>query len=82
MRNKRDKIISIRVDSDLLEQVNAIIEANTYAVRSRCGTLLAYLNELRGKYYDNDKYRRKFSVADLLEIAMTEFIEDNSAHKK
>ena len=82
IKPKRDKNISIRVNSKLLEQVNKIIETNTYTIKSRYGTTLGYLNELKGKYNDYQKYRRKFSVADLLEIAMTEFINDNTSLKK
>lgn len=36
-----------------------------------------YFNELKGKYSQGFRYYRKFSVADLLEIAMNEFIRDN-----
>ena len=74
---KRDKIISIRVKSDLYNKANKIIEQNTscyetYATKK-------YYNKLRGKYCDYDKFYRKFSIADLLEIALEEFIKDNSA---
>lgn len=72
---KRDKIITLRVNEKLYKRVLAIIEQNTrtYATRAtKCS-----FNELKGKYSQGLKYYRKFSVGDLLEIAMNEFVKDN-----
>lgn len=74
---KRDKIISIRVRSDLYSKANKIIEQNTFCYETYATK--RYFNKLRGKYYDYNKFYRKFSVADLLEIALEEFIKENSA---
>lgn len=75
MKEKRDKIISLRVRSDLYEKANLIIKQNTlchetYHTRK-------YINELTGKYRNFGNYFRKFSIADLLEIALEEFIDEN-----
>lgn len=77
MKTNRDKIITLRVRSDLYEKAILIINENTdcyetYATRK-------YYNRLNGKYRDFDKFYRKFSIADLLEIALKEFIKENSA---
>lgn len=75
----RDKLISVRVDSSLYNKVNKLIEENTTRrdyIRSR-----VYWNKLPGKYSGYD-YWHKFSVADLLEIAMNEFIKDVSKEEK
>lgn len=77
MKQKRDKIISLRVKSDLYDKVNFIINQNT-----RCYETYAtkkYYNELSGKYRNYENFYRKFSIADLLEIALEEFIKDNTA---
>lgn len=75
----RDKLISVRVDSSLYNKVNKLIEENTTQrdyFRSK-----VYWNHLPGKY-GNGNYWHKFSIADLLEIAMEEFIKDISKEEK
>lgn len=72
---KRDKIITLRVNEKLYKRVLAIIEQNTRTYETRA-TKCSF-NELKGKYSQGLKYYRKFSVVDLLEIAMNEFIKDN-----
>lgn len=75
MKEKRDKIISLRVRSDLYEKANLIINQNTRCYYTHCTK--KYWNDLTGKYRTFDNYFRKFSIADLLEIALEEFINDN-----
>lgn len=77
MKGKRDKIITLRVKSDLYNKANEIIEQNTSCYETYATK--RYFNMLKGKYYDYDKFYRKFSIADLLEIALEEFIKENSA---
>lgn len=72
---RRDKIISVRVDSNLLEEVQKIIDSRTYTF------------ELRGKNHyrykdENGTAYEKYTIADLLESAMREYIEKFSAEKK
>ena len=71
----RDKIITLRVNKKIYERVLGIIENNTRTYETRA-TRCSF-NELKGKYSQGLKYYRKFSVGDLLEIAMNEFIRDN-----
>ena len=75
----RDKLISIRVNSKILEKVNKLIEENTSC--HEYWKSKTYWNNLPGKYSGWDYYH-KFSVADLLEIAMNEFIKDISKEEK
>lgn len=72
---RRDKIISVRVNSELLEKVQKIIDSRTYTF------------ELRGKNHyrykdENGTAYEKYTIADLLESAMREYIEKFSADKK
>lgn len=73
----RDKIISLRVRSDLYDKANMIINKNTSCYETYATK--RYYNELNGKYRNYEKFHRKFSIADLLEIALNEFIKENSA---
>lgn len=72
---KRDRIITLRVNGKLYQRVLEIIENNTRTYETRATK--SSFNELKGKYSAGFKYYRKFSVGDLLEIAMNEFIRDN-----
>ena len=70
---KRDKVITLRVRSDLYNKANEIIENNTKTYETY--KTKRYFNNLPAKY--RDLYRiSKFSIADLLEKALKEFIED------
>lgn len=72
---RRNKIISLRVNENLYKRVLHIIELNT-RTHETWKTKVSF-NLLKGKYSNGFDYYRKFSVADLLEIAMNEFIRDN-----
>lgn len=70
---KRDKVITLRVRSDLYNKANEIIENNTKTYETY--KTKRYFNNLPDKY--RDLYRiSKFSIADLLEMALKEFIKD------
>ena len=77
MEFKRDKIISLRVRSDLYNKANLIINQNTRCYETY--STKKYYNALNGKYRNYENFYRKFSIADLLEIALEEFIKDNTA---
>ncbi len=72
---KRDKIISVRVNSDLLDKVQKIIDSRTYIIEVRGRNIYHYKDENR---HTQDKY----TIADLLESAMNEYVEKFSAEKK
>ena len=72
---KRDKIISVRVNSDLLEEVQKAIDSRTHIFELRGIKHYHYKNE-NGQTHD------KYTIADLLESAMREYIEKFSAEKK
>lgn len=67
---KRDKVISIRVNSDLLEQFQEEVK--------KC-TLTSDIWG-RSRYYYSDGIRRsdfyQFTLADLLEEAMVKYLEE------
>ena len=69
---KRDKIITLRVNSDLLNRVNEKINKNTNSVESKF--IKRYFNSLGGKF---DSFS-KVTLADLFEVALNEFLNDNS----
>lgn len=69
---KRDKIISVRVDSNLLDEVQKIIDSRTQVFEARGIKHYHYKDE---KGYSHDKY----TIADLLEQAMREYIKKFSA---
>ena len=73
---KRDKIVSVRVRQDLYDKVSFLIEKGTTKYEHL--TYTRYYNKLPEKYSGGIKYFHKFSISDLLEIAMLEFIEDCS----
>lgn len=72
---KRNKIISVRVNCDLLEQVQAIIDSRTYSYELRGKNHYRYKDE-KGTAYE------KYTIADLLESAMNEYVKKFSAEKK
>lgn len=70
---KRDKIITVRVNSELLEKVNKLIESRT--------TVLNYNLRNHYRYYSpNEKYKHysidKVTTADILEIALKMFLNN------
>ena len=66
---RRDKIITVRVDSDLLKQVQEIIDSRT--------TIFEYINRKHYHYIDEKGYsHEKYTIADLLENAMREYIKN------
>ncbi len=72
---RRDKIISVRVDSSLLNEVQKIIDSRTYSYELRGRNQYRYKDE-NGTAYE------KYTIADLLESAMNEYVEKFSAEKK
>ncbi len=72
---KRDKIISVRVNSALLEQVQKVIDSRTFVFEVRGINHYHYKDE-NGHSHD------KYTIADLLESAMREYIEKFTAEKK
>ncbi len=72
---KRDKIISVRVDSALLDEVQKIINSRTYVFELRGRNYYRYIDE-------NGYSFNKYTIADLLENAMHEYINKFSAEKK
>lgn len=72
---RRDKIISVRVDSSLLNEVQKIIDSRTYSYELRGRNHYRYKDE-NGTAYE------KYTIADLLESAMNEYVEKFSAEKK
>lgn len=72
---KRDKIISVRVNSELLDKVQKIIDSRTYCWENLRGNKHYHYKDENG--YSHDKY----TIADLLESAMNEYIEKFSAEK-
>lgn len=61
----RDKLISVRVDSDLVEQFNEIVE------KKKIGFCKWYSNNI----LINEPWRKKLSVSDILELGLQEFIK-------
>ena len=71
----RDKILSVRVNSKLLERVNEVITDNTTFFEGY--TRNYYHSNLPRKYGD-----RKVSIADILEVSLLEFLNELSQNKK
>ena len=72
---RRDKIISVRVNSSLLEQVQAIIDSRT--------TVTEYIGIKHYHYIDENGYSHdKYTIADLLESAMRHYIKTVPQGKK
>lgn len=65
---RRDKIITIRVDSTLLNKVQEIIDSRTTVWQGRHN----YYHYIDENGYSHDKY----TIADLLESAMREYIKN------
>ena len=72
---RRDKIISVRVNSTLLNEVQEIINSRTYSYELRGRNYYRYKDE-KGTAYE------KYTIADILESAMHEYIEKFKAEKK
>lgn len=66
---RRNKIISVRINSNLLEQVQEIIDSRTQIFEYRGIKHYHYIDE---NGYSHDKY----TIADLLESAMREYIKN------
>lgn len=66
---KRDKNISVKVDSTLLKQVQKIIDSRT--------TVFECLDRKHYHYIDEKGYSQgKYTIADLLEDAMKEYVKN------
>lgn len=65
---KRNKIISVRVNSELLAQVQEIIDSRTHIFENRGINHYHYIDE---DGFSHDKY----TIADLLESAMKNYIK-------
>ena len=74
---KRDKLISVRVSSKLLNEFQAIIDANTKVYSGR-GNRNIYYCSLPVIAHSSHMYQ-KFSIADLLEESMKKFVEENGS---
>lgn len=61
----RDKLISIRVNSKILEKVNKILDEKKIKITWRCDGLLIG---------DSEYYHKKPNNADLFELFLKEFI--------
>lgn len=72
---KRDKIISIRVSSELLQKAQRIIDNYTTTYNGR-GNKKNYYTRLPNK----GGSWKKYSIADLLEDALKKFIEETPKH--
>lgn len=71
---KRDKIISVRVNSALLDEVQKIIDSRTFVYEIRGINHYCYKDE-KGQSHD------KYTIADLLESAMRIYIKKFNAEK-
>ena len=70
---RRDKIITVRVNSELLEKVNKLIESRTRIMEAYNRKIYRYYSpneENENIYYD------KVTTADILEIALKMFLEN------
>jgi len=67
---KKDKIITVRVNSILLEKVNIIINERTRKTEYYYKNKYTYISPNTGNCYD------KVTVADILEIALKKFLEN------
>lgn len=71
---KREKIISVRVNKELYDRVLFIIEDNTWKYETSFSK--RYYNRLTGRFASCPRFYRKLSIADILEVAMEDFIKD------
>ena len=67
---RRDKIITVRVNSKLFDEVQKIIDSHTYGFELRGRNHYRYTDE-------KHTYHGKYTIADLLESAMEEYIENS-----
>ena len=73
MYKQRNKLISVRVNSQLLEQVKRAIDKKTNVVESWGNRKVYYYRDSnRPHAYD------KFTIADLLEEAMEKYLEEQT----
>ena len=71
MNYQRDKVITIRVNSELLDQAQKIIDSYTTVSHGRGGRNI-YDCRMPGAY----SHWEKFSMADLFERSLKEFIKN------
>ena len=71
---RRDKIISVRVNKDLLKKVQEIIDSRTTIWQGRHN----YYHYIDENGYSHEKY----TIADLLEEAMRDYIKNVPKGKK
>ena len=72
MSYSRDKVISLRVNSKLLNEYQAIIDSQTKVYPTRGGRKFYHFEG--AKKHSSDMYR-KYSLADFLEDRLQEFIK-------
>ena len=73
MYKQRDKLISVRVNNQLLEQVKKAIDKKTQVVEGWGGRKTYYYRDSSRPYaYD------KFTIADLLEEALEKYLEEQT----
>lgn len=72
---RRDKVISVRVNSKLLDEVNAAIMSKTEVWEGTRRTYYDYKDEKRPYKHD------KFTVADLLEEKLREYLNEQKIEK-
>lgn len=67
---RKDKIITVRVNSELFDEVQKIIDSHTYVFEWHGRNHYRYKDE-KGISH------KKYTIADLLESAMKEYIENS-----
>lgn len=67
---KRDKLISLRVNSDLLEKVNNKIMSKTTIIQGSRRNYYHYHDDKRSGHFD------KFTIADLLEEKLRSYLQE------
>lgn len=72
----RDKLISVRVSSSLIDRFNVIVASKTQVEQYAGRNLYSY--EGRRPSFFNGKDGGKYTIADLLEAALEEYIQKNT----
>ena len=72
----RDKVISIRVNSKLLAKVKAVIDSKTEVTECWDRKIYRYHDEKRPNVYD------KFTIADLFEEKLREYLKEQNQEEK
>ena len=72
----RDKVITIRVNSRLLEDVKCVIDSKTEVSNFWDRKYYRYHDEKRPNVYD------KFTIADLFEEKLREYLEEQNQVQK